>query len=118
MNSNAAMHAFAKVLAPRGGRTEAAPDPRVNPAYLRGDAGRWVVLLSRAALRAHLPAHDDARPKPRCVAFVARVEVGLRDFLFWFVLGIQRASMPRPVRVHAFGEFARDVRLANCGIIR
>jgi hypothetical protein len=36
---------------------------RVNRAYLRGDAGvGWVMLLSSAALRAHLQAQMSARP--------------------------------------------------------
>jgi hypothetical protein len=55
------MHAFAKVLAPRGGRTEAARDPRKSRLFTRGRRCRWGVLLSSAALRAHLPAHVETR---------------------------------------------------------
>ena len=61
------MHAFAKVLALRGGRTEAAPDPRVNPAYLRGDAvSVGGAAQQRGAARAHLPAHDETRAMLDC----------------------------------------------------
>ena len=50
---------------------------RVNPAYLRGDAGvGWVMLLSSAALRAHLQAQMSARAVNKFRVAPARARVG------------------------------------------
>ena len=72
------MHAFAKVLAPRGGRTEAAPDPRVNPAYLRGDAGvgGWCCSAARRCARICRRMMRHARRRSEAAGAKLQVRVG------------------------------------------